>query len=183
MDFRLVTETLLKELENEGVAYAVIGGFALGLWGATRATIDLGFLLLLNDLPKAESILAKYSFRRAFKSDNVAQYVSDLAPYGQIDVLLAFRSISLSMLKRSVSRPIAGTDATIRTLQPEDLIGLKVQAVANDPARRLKDAADIEALLAACRFAGKEVDWPLLEDYFELFGEAAWAQDLKDRHG
>ncbi len=82
MDFHLVTSTLLGDFEREEIHYAVIGGFALGLREAARATIDIDFLLLVGDLPKAETIVSQYASRRVYQSENVAQYVSDLAPCG-----------------------------------------------------------------------------------------------------
>ena len=46
----------------------------------TRATVDMDFLLLVDDMPQAESILTKLSYWQTFKSENVVQFVSDLAP-------------------------------------------------------------------------------------------------------
>jgi len=117
MDFHLVSSTLLKEFDENGIQYAIIGGFALGLWEVTRATIDMDFLLLIDDLPQAESILAKFSYRPTRKSENVVQYVSDLAPYGQINILIAFRKISRNMLKRRVPKAL-GSDLQTYTLPP-----------------------------------------------------------------
>jgi len=45
------------------IRYAAIGGFALGFWGVTRATIDMDLLLLIDDAPRAETILAKYAYQ------------------------------------------------------------------------------------------------------------------------
>ena len=103
MDFQRVVSTLLRDFEHEGIHYAIIGGFAMGLWGATRATVNMD-----------------------------------------------------SMEK-------------VRVLIPEDIIGLKVQALSNDSSRELKDYADIDALLQARRSNSKEIAWPLLHDYFKLF--------------
>jgi hypothetical protein len=41
VDFQFVTNTLLKAFEERDIDYAVIGGFALGFWGVTRATVDI----------------------------------------------------------------------------------------------------------------------------------------------
>jgi hypothetical protein len=49
----------------------------------------------------------------------------------------------------------------------EALIGLKLQALVNAPARRMQDEADIRALLAA---RGDSLDETMLRDYFALFG-------------
>lgn len=54
-------------------------------------------------------------------------------------------------------------------LTVEDIIGLKLQALVNDPSRKDTDLADIRALLVAKRAREEVVDWRLLEDYFQLF--------------
>lgn len=182
MDFQLVTSTLLRDFEKEEVHYAIIGGFALGLWGASRATIDIDFLLLIDDLPKAETILSQFAYRRVYQSENVVQYVSDLAPYGQVDVLLAFREISRRMLERGVSKEI-DNGLSINTLIPEDLIGLKLQASVNDPSRASKESVDIESLLEAKQRSSQSIGWELLEDYYLLFDKQNEFEQLKEKYG
>ncbi|MDQ8205607.1 hypothetical protein [Pelagicoccus sp. SDUM812003] len=181
MDFELVVQRVLGGFEEAGVRYGLIGGYALGLWGATRATIDLDFLLLVDDLQKAEAILGEFSYQCVFKSENVAQYASDLAPFGQIDVLIARREISKGMLKRSVGRESAA--GAMRVLQPEDLIGLKLQALVNDPSREAGELEDMRALLRAAKSVGRGVDWELLEDYFGLFDRTETLERLRSEHG
>jgi hypothetical protein len=49
----------------------------------------------------------------------------------------------------------------------EDLIGFKVQAMANNDSRMAVDLADIEALMA---FNKQGLNWDLVSEYFDLFG-------------
>ena len=58
----------------------------------------------------------------------------------------------------------------VRTLRPEDIIGLKVQALANDPQRERVDLVDIELLVE--RFAA-EIDWGRMREYFALWKSGA----------
>lgn len=44
MDFEKVLRELLGIFSQEGVAYAAMGGFALGAHGAARATTDIDFI-------------------------------------------------------------------------------------------------------------------------------------------
>ncbi|MCB1121773.1 MAG: hypothetical protein KJT03_09510 [Verrucomicrobiae bacterium] len=168
MEFDLVVSTLLREFDEENIQYAVIGGFALGLWEVTRSTVDMDFLLLVDDIPRAETILSKFSYRRTFKNESVGQYVSDLAPYGHIDVIFAFRTISKNMLKRRVKKVLPGPN-NVYTLLPEDLIGLKLQASVNNPSREAQEFSDINRLIQAALKRGDTMDWELLEEYFGLF--------------
>jgi hypothetical protein len=82
------------------------------------------------------------------------------------------------MLKRSVTVEF-GEDLFVRTLVPEDIIGLKVQAITNDNSRFNQDFADIQALLAVKSEAGNAIDWEVLGEYFELFKRGDLLQELK----
>ncbi len=48
MNFKLVLEKLLTAFEKHEVRYALIGGFALGAWGAPRGTVDIESLMALK---------------------------------------------------------------------------------------------------------------------------------------
>ncbi len=111
------------------------------------------------------------------KTENVSQYVSPLKVFGEVDLLHAFRSASLGMLQRAEDREVLN-GMNIRVLRIEDMIGLKVQAMANDEKRKNIELADIEALISRFR---DELDWPLVEDYFKLFGFEELLKDLKER--
>ena len=140
----------------------------------------MDFLLLVEDLSKAENILSKFAYQRTFKSENVAQYVSDLAPYGQIDVLIAFREISRGMLERRVVR---SSDETrpLYTLLPSDLIGFKLQAAMNDPSREEREIADMKGLIE--QVEDIELDWELLREYFSLFDRLELLEQIKNGNG
>lgn len=182
LDFHKVTTTLLKDFEDQDISYACTGGFALGFWGAARSTIDMDFLILLEDIEKAERVLDRYHYRCHYKSENVAQYVSALSVYGSIDVIFAFRGISRKMLLRSVQVTTDG-GVTIRSLIPEDIIGLKLQAQVNDPRRESRDQADIEALLLAMNQQQASINWLLLKEYYDLFDRSSTLTQLQDRYG
>lgn len=180
MDFKTVLGILLKQLEEQQIDYAFIGGFAMGAFGILRSTMDLDLLVHKDDLPRLDSILTAQLYRRQYHSENVSQYVSDLQPLGNIDLLHAFREHTLAMLQRAKIIPVFHGQYDIRVVIPEDLIGLKLQALNNDPARQTIDGADIELLLQHFRHA---LDWQLLEDYFTLFQRQEEFKELKSRYG
>ena len=68
----------------------------------------------------------------------------------------------------------------MRTLRPEDIVGLKVQALANDPGRERQDLADIDRL--AEHFAA-EMDWKRIREYFALFDKLELYDEIRDAHG
>jgi len=180
MDFRMVLERLLGAFEARGIRYALMGGFALGLWGAPRSTVGMDFLADREDMPRVHEILSGLGYDRVYHSENVSQYSSPLAVFGEIDFLHAFREISLGMLARAVQKPIFQGRQAIRVLVPEDIIGLKVQAMANNPSRKAADLSDIESLM---EMHGRSLDWDRISGYFDAFGWEALATQLKERHG
>jgi hypothetical protein len=182
MDFLKVISQVVGDFQSAGVHYALIGGFAMALRGVQRATTDLDFILLLEDMPKADAILARYGYQRVFHSENVSHYISPDVEWGRIDILHAFRRPSMGMLERAES--IAVSDQlSLRVVQLEDLIGLKVQALVNDPARAEGDWSDIRMLVDSARERGAAIDWELVGDYLTIFHLEEKLSELKRRHG
>jgi len=179
MDFDRLLRSLVIALEKGGVDYAVIGGFALGVLGAPRATADLDLLVLRENLEAIHDTLTHLGYERVVVTENVSHYQHPDVTWGSVDLLHAFRSHSIAMLRRARGYSVYGGSAVIRVLEPEDIIGLKVQAVANDPGRRTQDWADIESLLAA---RAPDLDWARLREYFALFGLAKELTELETRY-
>ncbi len=147
MDFKQTLLLVINEMNNQMVDYALIGGFALGLYGVDRSTSDLDFMINFKDIDKIKEILLENGFELLFFSDNVLQFVSPIKDFGEIDVLVAKREISINMLENAVNKSIFGGSIDIRILKPEDLIGLKLQAIKNDFSRESIDRSDIKYLL------------------------------------
>lgn len=145
-------------LVEAGVAHALIGGFALAAYGYHRATSDID---LLAEGAKKEIIkieLIKKGFVLKYESAEVLQFSGP----GFLDILLANRPLSYDMLKRAQ----LNKELNIYILKPEDIIGLKIQAYKNDPARELQDKADIQKLLSL-----SNLDLTTVKKYAELFDE------------
>jgi len=180
MDFEKVLEIFIKEFENKKIRYALIGGFAMGALGILRTTVDLDFLVDSRDLPKIEKIMKRYNYNCVFETENVSQYVSDLDIFGEIDFLHAFRKTSLSMIKRSKEVPIFNGKFKIKVVSPEDIIGLKLQALVNDKLREPREYADIEDLMY---YFKEKLNWNLIEEYFSLFEKKEKYHELEKKYG
>ena len=137
----------------------------MGLWGVPRGTVDVDLLIDRDDLEKVDAILTRLGYRCEYRTKNVSQYVSPEKIFGEIDCLHAFRATSMEMLKRAVEKEIFEGMLRIRVLLPEDLIGLKIQAVANNESRKSRALADIEMLMGKYR---SRLDWDLVKTYFSL---------------
>jgi hypothetical protein len=137
---------------------------------------------MLDDLGIAHRILTGCGYCREFHSENVSHYVAADGAWGRIDILHAFRGPSLGMLRRAERLP-AGGELTLPVVGIEDIIGLKVQALVNDPTRALSDWSDIQLLLDAAREQGRSLDWALVEDYLRLFDLEGRLAELKSTYG
>ena len=181
MDFERVLKALLEEFEEKRIRYALMGGVALGVWGAPRTTHDIDFLVHQDDLDALHVAMQALGYERGAATENISQYRHEVPGLGAVDFVHAFRRISLEMLARAVERPVFGGTRQVRVLLPEDVIGLKVQAMVNDPeSRKAKDGADIEALMEA---RGPELDWGRIEEFYKLFAMEAEARRLRERFG
>ncbi|MBJ6750397.1 nucleotidyltransferase family protein [Geomonas anaerohicana] len=179
MDFRAVTRKLVAEFSQQGIAYGLIGGYAVGLWGVPRGTVDMDFLVRLVDLPKVQRIMESTGYEVRFSSENVTQYQSKDGIFGEIDFLHAFRAASLAMLQRTATKSLFQEGVSIQVLIPEDLIGLKVQAFANDGTREALDMYDIETLM---KIHHATMDWELVGSYFEVFDNLPLFESLKRKY-
>jgi hypothetical protein len=176
MNFRATLQQLVSSFVEAEIGYALIGGYAVGLWGVARGTVDIDFLVVRDDLPRLDQIMIKCGFTLDHRSENVSQFSS---PAGGIDFLHAFRHHTRTMLARAVERSIFAGEILVRVLRPDDLIGMKIQAIANDPDRTPLDRYDIEELM---RLHGSTLDWLLVEEYFDLFEMPNLFAELKTKY-
>lgn len=180
MDFERVLRSLLGEFGGHHIRYAAIGGFAMGVLGVPRATMDLDFLVHRDDLSKLDEVLKALGYQRLAHTENVSQYRHADDLWGSVDFVHAFRQAALAMLERAKSYPVFSGAQTVRAVGPEDVIGLKVQAMVNDPDRRTLELADIERLAA---FYGDRLDWERVQEYYELFNLGEDVRKLRQRYG
>lgn len=163
--------------QKQNIRYALMGGFAMGLWGGSRSTVDLDFLIHRDDMDNVHKIMTGMGYECHHHTENVSQYTSPLKVFGGIDFIHAFREASIEMLQRSVKKDIFSGELKIKTLIPEDIIGLKLQAVYNNPAREMVDMADIKLLVSANQ---NKLDWELLEMYCRIFNMEDVCKKLKE---
>ncbi|HJT96739.1 MAG TPA: hypothetical protein VJ696_00345 [Rhodanobacteraceae bacterium] len=89
-----------------------------------------------------------------------------------MDVFYAQRPISRDLLARS--RASAAGDLDFDVVPLEGLIGLKVQAISDDP-RRIIDLTDIIELMKIHR---TDMDFDEVRRYFRLFDRENWLDDI-----
>ncbi|MEX2205281.1 MAG: nucleotidyl transferase AbiEii/AbiGii toxin family protein [Myxococcota bacterium] len=162
MDLRNVLIELHTALDEQGVDHVLIGGLALTVHGAARATIDLDFLADGDRDGDVDALMRAHGYECLHRTENLGNYLSQDRARGRVDFLFARRSYARAMLDRAVTHTVLGQ--RLRVADAADLIGLKVQASSNDPRRRGRDLVDIERLLTS-----PGVDLDRARQYFRLF--------------
>jgi len=168
--------------DSLGVGYALVGGFGMAMRGVQRATVDLDFIVLLDDLEAADKVLLSSGYKRSFHSENVSHYRSEDADFGRIDLIHAFRGPSLSMLGRAERIEVAG-GVSLLVARSEDIVGLKIQAAFNDPDRSEQDWQDIRLLVQAAGQRGEAIDWELIADYLAIFEQSERIDEIRNWYG
>lgn len=171
MDLRSVLLEIHAAFEAAGVEHALIGGLALAAHGAARATADLDLLVPGTAADRIEDMLLERGYARLHRSEFAANYAGSSPARGRIDLLFARRERGLGILRRATGHDVAGR--RVRVVDASDLVGLKVQAYANDPRRRHADLADIERLIRT-----GNVDLARAREYFQLFDREKDLDDL-----
>jgi len=180
MDFKLVFKNLLSAFKEQKITYALIGGLALGAWGVPRGTVDIDFLVQSDDMVRVDAIMKHLGYECKYKTDNVSQYLSPLNIFGEVDFLHAFRTYSIEVLQRAEERKLFKQSLSVKVVQIEDLIGFKLQAMANNESRKALDLADIDHLISLHQ---DTIDWDQMETYFDLFDFKKLYDELRNRYG
>jgi len=136
---------LTAVFEERGIPHALIGGLAVAVWGAPRATEDIDLLADLSPSPELDSALRAAGFdvewRRGGPDDPVPLLLRLRSASGpEIDIVCATRVWEREMLGRSIRVRIPeGPETSVADV--EDLIVLKL--LAGGPG----DLADVAELL------------------------------------
>ncbi len=143
-----------------GAPHAVIGAFGMSSHGFMRATNDIDFLVDGDFRTEVEKAFLQKGFRIFKSNDEVVQ----LEGPGPIDIIFAKRPLSKAMLTKTLATKILD----VPVLDAEDIIGLKIQALATNPKRKFKELGDIQSL----SLSKKDLDWNQIKKYADLF--AVW---------
>lgn len=147
-----------KLLESLGIAYCLIGGYAVAVHGVPRHTADLDLLVELTEdqlarlFEELERRRIRYQYRRSSLDDPVGDVLS-LELELPVQLIRAKWKHESSAIARAIE--IAYHGAPIRVAAAEDLIVLKLRA--GGPL----DLYDVENILAS---KGTDLDYDLLEN-------------------
>lgn len=161
--------SVVETAAQGGFRVALIGGFALPFLGVTRATGDVDFLADAAGSAALHDALVSRGFSARYRTEEVANYASPGPSHAAVDFVFSRRPATQAMLQRAALVELPSSTIRVARIDAEGIMGLKIQALANDPRRRRQDEADIVALLRAN--AGR-LDLDLVRGYFEAFDMA-----------
>ena len=149
-------EKICRVLDEAGVHYALVGGYAVALHGAPRGTIDIDVALRwsLDELTRAEQALNGtglvsrlpvnaqdiHSFRDEYiENRNLIawNFHNPDNPVEQVDIIIAYD------LTGKTTQPVELSTITVRVLSIDDLIEMKR---GSGRAQDLEDVAALEKL-------------------------------------
>lgn len=137
-----ILNLISENLAEKDIPYALIGAFALTIYGLPKFTADIDLLTEGRFWPLISSIMERLGYTCFQKTRSFAQFDSELGVYGKVDFMFVNTPEGRDILKRStlIEDALLGNHPV---LQPTDYIILKLMAIANNPERGLKDEADI----------------------------------------
>jgi hypothetical protein len=136
---------VLARLDEAGVEYALIGGLAVAVWGAPRATKDIDLLVRREDLPRALEAIRTAGFTLAafpfeFKDGSEVQRVNKVDAAGNmmtVDFMLVDKNLEPAWTSR-MRLPFAERQVVV--VARDALVAMKARAA------RPQDLADIQNL-------------------------------------
>ncbi len=178
MNFECTLEDVARCLDGLGCRWAVIGAVAAAIHGVPRTTVDVDVLIDGAFAQRLDGLLLNLGYTVTFRWEESSHYAPTRPRLCPIDFLHAHRAHSLAMLDRAHRVEVGELGLRIPVVEVEDLIGLKVQAMVNDPDRRRGELVDIRALLEASATRGSKLDMARIREYFTLFGEQRELDEL-----
>jgi len=182
MNLKEVLKTLIVKFQEKKIDAVLSGGLALSTMDIFRFTRDIDFLISEKSKTAVNEIMTELGYEiQDFSTDEILSYLSPLKVFGQVDFLLARRKYTKAMMKRASRQSVFEGKYKVKTLMPEDLIGLKIQAISNDPENRYHiDAPDIQRLLSLHQ---NKMDMGLIREYFKIFDKEdlldEWLDEIK----
>lgn len=139
------------------------------------ATGDVDFLVEGTGADLLHDVLLGVGLSCLNRTEELANYDSTRSDVAPVDVLYAHRPPSLAMLAGARFHKVSGARLQVPVVDAEGIIGLKVQAMANNPARRDRERDDIRELLTRHR---SRMDLVRVREYYRTFNLLSELEDL-----
>ncbi len=177
MDFATVLGLIKDRLDRSDQPIALVGGLGLAAFGITRATLDLDLLVPASAQEEVVSLMEELGYETLHRSSGYSNHLHENDRLGRVDFIYVRGDTRVQIFEnaRLVEGP-GGVDVLVP--RPEHLAAMKVQAMKNDPDRRLQDLADIALLLRL-----PDIDREAVREQFERHGMLEFWRDLETQSG
>lgn len=153
MDIERVFKAIHAELASLGQPVALAGAFALNAHGISRATADLDLLVGHEAQESVIRSMERLGFETLYRSEGFSNHLHEDPALGRVDFIYVEGPTRDALFAGCELRPFF-PGVSVLVPKADHLIAMKVHAMKNDPARRLRDLADIQSLL---RLGGADV--------------------------
>ncbi|KAG4067739.1 hypothetical protein HA402_005511 [Bradysia odoriphaga] len=139
---------LAKQLDMNGIDYAIVGGFALNVHGFKRQTLDVDVLLTKENLNKFNAKVLYNGFAPRFRG--ARRSFRDPVSNVGVDVIVA-GEFPGDGKEKSISFPDPSTTNVnidgVKVINLHTLIDLKLASYMSMPQQRMKDRTDVSGLV------------------------------------
>jgi hypothetical protein len=139
-------ETIRAETSRRHLQFLVIGGMAINLYGYSRETADIDFLVGRDDREKWLKLFSEFEYTVYHDGENFVQLSPPQQNPWPVDLMFVRRETFDPMFLSSREIDLYGISARVPSL--EHLLALKLHALKNTRMERfLKDFLDVENLI------------------------------------
>ena len=163
-------------LAETGAKALLVGGVAVGQYGASRLTFDVDVAIAERDEASISAALQQRGFTRTYRAENFARFQPPAAGF-IVDFLFLDAATFAAMWQGGVEATLA--DRSFRVAAPEHLICMKLHALRFGRAERLdRDVSDILHLMKKCGWTPETREFL---DACSKYGTAPWGALIRER--
>ena len=141
MDLYTAVSNVAARFEKEKIPIILIGGVAINMYGHSRGTEDIDFLISDDSVEKIKKVLDDMGMKLWVKNDLFRRYTKKDWNIKAIDFLNVEQATFEQIQKQSKKIKIKGHELLIPSIF--HLIALKLHAIKNNKQRELGDLPDI----------------------------------------
>jgi hypothetical protein len=164
VDFARVLKRIAGYLEGQKQPWALVGGLGMAAYGMQRTTLDIDLVVPGEIQDSLVGFLETEGYETIYRSTGYSNHVHDDPMMGRVDIVYVRGETAVQVFR--APRSVAGPGGVkVAVPRPEHLAAMKVFAMKNDPARTLRELADIRFLLEL-----PDTDPEEVRRYFEKHG-------------
>jgi hypothetical protein len=162
LNFASVLNRIVIRFDASRIPFAVTGGLALQAYGYGRFTADIDLLVPRRFQQEVVDWMEAEGYETLYRSEGYTNHLHPNRDLGRVDFIWVDDATAEKILGTAKRLKVQQTELAVP--RAEYLVAMKLQAIRNDPGRRLRDLADIQQLLRS-----PEVDLEEVREYFRRY--------------